>query len=434
MHGETLLSLAFAIAVMALGVIVLVFAIAPRSEKMEALLNVAHTLRSLGQILNPQAGQVRVVDATDMTYTLRIPCRAGWFWHSGIPKKGTLFFAPVPLGFVAKLPGEDSVAGRRFTDTSSLCLVTELAGSEVGADPAGSGHTNIEFLQRCRRWQILIHGGEGQEIKTKHNILVRAHVAVQTSIEVDATDPNIGIVFSDHRNYIRAVESHVVRTLRRLASEREYSDLVTNSGDVTKELNAGWAKLIAGEGEQQPTPSCTLVKTFFSGVVLKLYAEQEEARLQKALTVKVELSNSEYKKLELQLSIWKTSLEASLSDPLKRLSDELNMLTGLTEPYLLPSGDIEFGVQPGGGFPISVERSLSSAAKDLINPRDSSDFHALAKVLIEPWQKDLTCRCNNIVEHAAKLRDAIVYLNQQESMCMSESATTLDAEGNKNVR
>jgi|GEM_PF-6739254 len=429
MPGDNILALVFSIAILALGVVVLILAKAPRSEKMEAVLNMPQTLRALAAILIPRAGQIRVVDATEMSYKLRMPCRTGWFWHAGTPRKGTLFFAPVPLGFVAKLPGEDSVAGRRFTDTSSLCLVTELAGSEVGGDPDGGGHTHIDLLQRCRRWQIIIHGGEGQEIKTRHNILVRAHVAVHTSIEIDAADPTIGIVFSDHRNYLLAVESHVVRILQRLASQREYSELVTISGDVTDELNAGWAKLIAGEDEHPPTPSCTLVKTFFSGVVLKLYVEQEEARLQSVLTARVSIAEREKKHLELQLSTWTTNLRARLTDPMGRLNDELNMLTGLSRPArLLSSGDIEFNTDPGGGFQRRLKDSLNSGAQDLTNPRDSSDFHALAKQLIPPLQSDLTRRCNAIVQHAEKLRDAIIHLNQEE---LRKPAAASDTGGNQ---
>jgi hypothetical protein len=429
MTGDTLLGLVFSIAVLALGVIVLVLAHAPRSEKMEAVLNVPHTLRSLVAILIPRAGQIRVVDATEMSYTLRLPCRTGWFWHAGTPRKGTLFFAPVPLGFVAKLPGEDSVAGRRFTDTSSLCLVTELAGSEVGGDLAGSGHTSIEVLQRCRRWQILIHGGEGQEIKTRHDILVRAHVAVQTSIEVDATDPAISIVFSDHRNYIRAVESHVVRTLRRLASQREYSELVTTSGDVTEELNAGWAKLIAGKDEQPPTPSCTLVKTFFSGVVLKLYAEQEEARLQRALASRVSSVEREFKDLELELSTWSANLQARLADPMGRLDDVINMFTGLgTLTGQSPSGDLEFANEPGGGFQSRLKEHLKSNARSMQNQRDPSEFHRAAKELIPRVQKDLKQQCDDILLYAEQFRDAIGFLKQEELKCEQEAPTSPDAE------
>jgi len=428
MSGETVLSLVFSLSILALGVIVLVLAHAPRSMKMEAILNAPQTLRSLLAILIPRAGQIRVVDATEMSYTLRLPCRTGWFWHAGMPKKGSLFFSPVPLGFVAKLPGEDSVAGRRFTDTSSLCLVSELAGSEVGSDPASNGHTNIELLQRCRRWQILIHGGEGQEIKTRHDILVRAHVAVQTSIELDAEDPNIAVVFSDHRNYMRAVEAHVIRTLRRLASQRDYEELVTTAGDVTEELNVGWSKLGAGKDEQPPTPSCGLVRTFFSGVVLKLYAEQEEARLQRALSSRVSVTERRYKDLDLDLSTWSTNLRARLADPMGRLDDVINMFTGLAAlKGRSPSGQLEFDNELGGGFQHRLSKQLESNARSMQNQRDNTEFQKAAKELIPRIQKDLKQQCDDILLYAEQFRDGIVYLKEQELQCEAEAESIPDA-------
>jgi hypothetical protein len=428
-----ILGLAFALSVIVVGAFLLILSLAPRSERVEAILNGPDTLRSLFSILFPKTGHYSVVDATEMTYTLRLPCRSGWFWYAGKPKRCTLFFAPIPLGFICKLPGVDSVTNRRFTDTSSLCLVKDLGGAEVGSNSEGSGHTTIELLQRCRRWQILVHGGDGWQVKTQQDILIRAHVAVHTRIELDVSDSNVAIVFSDYLNYVRAVESLVVRTLRRLASLNTYSWLVINTEVIINELNKEWALYIAGKVEEQvPTPSCRLVDTFFSGVVIKLYLEQEEARLQKTLTNRFSVPERQYKDLVDEFEVWGASLRADLNDTMGKLNNLITMFTGLADGKGISSvGQIDFDADAGGGFQGRLQKHLESNARSMQNQRDPDEFLRAARELVPRLKVDLVQQCDDIVKYANHFRDVIANLKNQEIQCERINQSPFDAEINK---
>jgi hypothetical protein len=418
-----MLGILFSSIVIVLGIAILMLSIAPSSEKLEALLNMPDTFRSLIAILLPRNGGMCVVDASEMSYTLRIPCESGWFWYQGTPQKGFLFFAPVPLGFIAKLPGDDTLSQRRFTDSSSICVVRDLAGADVSAEAEKSKFTNIEVLQRCRRWQIIVDGSEGFEIRTRHDIIIRAHVAVQTSIDIELDDPQLSVVFSDHRNYIRAVESHILRTLRRFASRWDYSKLVTNTEEIIAELNEGWGKLMAGEEETPPTPSCRLIRTLFSGFALKPYTEQEEARLQRVLTEQVTASEKEYRDLQTELSTWTKNLRAQLTDPMKRLDESIKMFTGFAEvKEATANGDLQFYVDDSGGFASRLKNQLSANARSMKNQRDPNDFHKSASELIPRLQADLIQQCDDIVANADSFTLAVGYLKEQESECLKEAS------------
>jgi len=420
MLDDFILTLLFSLALMCFGVGMVVVVYAPQSEKVEAIVNLPGTVQSLFAILNPISGQNRVIDATEMSYNLRMPCRSGWFWCNGVPKKSSLFFACVPLGFVAKLPGVDSVSGRQFTDTSSLCLVNDMAGSEVGTSPDGAGHTNIDLLQRCRRWQILIQDLEGQNIKTKHDILIRAHVAVHTSIEIDVSNPNMNIVFSDHLNYLKVVESHVIRTLRRLAGAGDYSKLVTDVLEITKELNLTWGALLTND--EAPSPSCLLVTTFFSGVVLKMYVEQEEARLQPVLAY---FSNIERKFSDAKsdFDTWKSQLKSMLIDSLNTLDKSLEELTGFGNYDVATSS---FSILPNKGLELQVKSILEISAKRMgLNMK--TDMNASAGSIISPVKINMDSKIKKVLSDAEEFAKAIKHLKTEELKCEQDAQSNFSA-------
>ena len=398
------------------GAVVLIFIHAPPSTKLEAFLKIRETFQNLLAILFPKTGAIRVVDATEMSYTLRIPCRTGWFWIDGTPKKGTLFFVKVPLGFIAKLPGED-VNGHRFIDASSMCFA-QLSGNDVVVALDGAGFVAVELLQRCRRWQVLIDGGEGQEIKTSNDILIRAHVAVHTRIEDSIiNETNMEKFFSDHQGYVFAVKSHVIRTLRMLASSQDYASLVLNTEKLCQKLNDGWEEL----SEEDATPSSKIVTTYFSGVVLKLLVEQEEARLQSQLIRYISTVETGLATLESDKGSWENILKSKVIDAYQDLATSIEGLTA----FRPVSGTLSDNTQTlgisrksaddsKGAFSERLRNSLNSSARSMVRQTDPRELEDDAKNVIPPVQGDLIQDCDKITHYASKLHDAIVELQALE--------------------
>ena len=66
------------------------------------------------------------------------------------------------------------------------------------------------------------------------------------------------------------------------------------------------------------------------------------------------------------------------------------------------------------------------------NNRDPNEFQKAAKELIPRLKNNIKQHCDDIMQNAEMVRDAIRFLKRQELECEQEKATTISAEGNKN--
>lgn len=354
MGTHSIEGLVFAASVIAIGAILLTLVIAPRPGKIEAMTLLPETLNALRAVLFPASGQLRIIQSSEMTYTVRVPCRTGWFWRGGVPIKGTLFYAPVPLGFVARLPNEDALTNRRHIDASALCLVKELAAGNSEVDKRGVGHCTIELLQRCRRWRILIDGEGDTGINTAAGVAIRAHIAVHTSICIEIGDDQAAEVFRDYDNYVATVQSKALESLRKCASKSEYAKLVTHTEEILDDLNDSW----------QASSDFPNFTTRFTGVVLTLYREQEETRLQMVYGAKVYHPEDKLKEIKLRIDTWKQLVASRLNNPREALQNALSELVSLPSRNALDIENYALQVMNFSGndeqFKQLVNRSLAA--------------------------------------------------------------------------
>jgi hypothetical protein len=161
--------------------------------------------------------------------------------------------------------------------------------------------------------------------------------------------------------------------------------------------------------------------------VIKLYVEQEEARLHPALTSRISTVERMLKDLEHELHTYNSDLSARLNDPMVRLESLIAHFTGNVR--IEPTTDGGFTLsEPNDGFHIVIRDQLKTNAESMQNPRDSAEFMRAAKELIPRVKNELEQRCDAIVRYARLVRDAIAALREQERKCEHDASTTSDAE------
>ena len=250
--------------------------------------------------------------------TEEVLCRNGYYWFNGRPVKGSLFNARVPIGFIARLPGEHrfynddiqkgsgtAISSYYFTDTSQICF---LVADQTQKGLSDDGYIKVELLQRAKRWQILITQNDG--VNTSQNIPIWAHVAVQTEILTDnAKAREMEILFGKFRI---------------LARLYEYKWLVTNSQKIVGLLNEALNETFKRwqEVNEDLYAISQLCETRVSGVVVKTLVDKESERL-KNFRLDVDEAEQQLNAGDDHLVVWQDNFRAKLVQYLVTLQTDL---------------------------------------------------------------------------------------------------------------